>query len=137
MRILPVISLPLLLACTAASAAGLLINFSGLPSDRGKIMVAVYDSEASYKARKTVATARVPANGPLRAVFRDLPVGQYAVTVYHDENDNGIMDRNFMGIPQEAYGFSRNPGARFGPPPFADMAFTLDKESTQIEIIVE
>jgi uncharacterized protein (DUF2141 family) len=42
----------------------------------------------------------------------------------HDANDNGKLDRNFMGIPSEGYGFSNNAG-EFGPASFADAAFDV------------
>jgi len=47
-------------------------------------------------------------------------IGQYAIKVFHDENANGELDINFLGIPKESYGFSNHARGRFGPPPFAE-----------------
>jgi uncharacterized protein (DUF2141 family) len=129
--------LPLLLACAGAEAATLTISFTGLPSNKGAVMVAVYASEAAYKAKDPIAKARIPADGALHAEFHELPPGQYAVTAYQDENLNGRMDKNFMGIPSEAYGFSRNPPIRFGPPEFSASAVAVGKENLAIEIQME
>lgn len=133
--LIPVLSL--CLACATANAADLTLNFTGLPSDKGKLMVALYASEAAYKAKDAFRKIQVPARGPLQAVFKDLPAGHYAVAAYHDENGNGTLDKDFMGMPTEAYGFSRNPAARFGPPSFAEMAFAVTRNNLQLDIAVE
>jgi uncharacterized protein (DUF2141 family) len=57
-------------------------------------------------------------------VFRNLQPGDYAVVAMHDENDNGKMDYNFLGIPIEGYGFSSGARALFGPPSFDAAKFT-------------
>jgi uncharacterized protein (DUF2141 family) len=66
--------------------------------------------------------------------FKDLEKGTYAIKLFHDVNNNGKMDTNMFGIPQEGYGFSNNVG-KFGEPDFIDAAFAVDGISA-IEIIV-
>jgi uncharacterized protein (DUF2141 family) len=62
--------------------------------------------------------ATVPAhNGPV-VMFHHVAPGGYAVSLFHDENANGRLDKT-MGIPSEGYGFSRDAPVRFGPPHFA------------------
>ena len=56
----------------------------------------------------------------------DIPDGTYAVGIFVDVNYNNKMDRNFLGIPKEQYGFSNNAKGNFGPPSFKDAAFTLN-----------
>lgn len=58
-------------------------------------------------------------------IFGDLIPGRYAVSVYHDENNNQKIDRGWLGIPVEDYGFSNNPSTLFGPPSFARASFEL------------
>ena len=55
----------------------------------------------------------------------DIPDGTYAIGIFIDTNDNNKMDKNFLGIPKEQYGFSNNAKARFGPPSFEDASFIL------------
>ena len=59
---------------------------------------------------------------------RPLPPGTWAVLSFQDENDNGKLDRNVLGIPKERYAFSRDARGRFGPPSFEDAAFVLRDE---------
>lgn len=69
-------------------------------------------------------------------VFNNLPSGKYAVSLYHDQNANGVCDRNFIGIPKEPYAFSNNYRPKFSPPTFEDCEFELAADKTiKIELI--
>ncbi|MDO8453998.1 MAG: DUF2141 domain-containing protein [Sulfurimonas sp.] len=57
--------------------------------------------------------------------FSNIPNGTYAIALFCDENQNGFLDKNFIGIPKEAYGFSNNPKV-FGKPNFEDTKFELN-----------
>ena len=73
---------------------------------------------------------REPARiGTLRFVVSDLPAGRYAVNAFHDENNNGELDTNLVGIPSEGYGFANNPSTTFGPPDFEEAAVTVGEAS--------
>src|SRR5579862_5579531 len=104
--------LPVLLISALGSAstvAGeLTINVGHVRSDRGAILAALYDSEATFMKQPLArATFKVKAAaGEVSYVFHDLPAGKYALAVFHDENENGQLDKNFVGIPREGYGFS-------------------------------
>lgn len=69
--------------------------------------------------------------------MENLPYGDYAVSVYHDENLNGDMDSGFMGIPKEPYGFSNNAKSSFGPPKWRDVKFSIKSPSVEIAVKVE
>jgi uncharacterized protein (DUF2141 family) len=69
-----------------------------------------------------------------QAVFNNIPEGEYGVAVIHDENKNGKLDMNEMGIPVEGYGHSNNPAKRPGPPNFDETKFKLTNPGTSIEI---
>ena len=58
----------------------------------------------------------------MEVTFHDLPIGQYAVSVYQDRNNNGRLDTGLFGIPIEKYGFS-NGGRR---PNFRDCLLNFD-----------
>ncbi len=115
------------------------IKVGGFESDSGKLMVAVYDNEDAYKAGKPrVKEAVLPISGRKAEVsFDGIPTGLYAVSVFHDENGNGKIDTNFIGIPKEAYGYSNNARGKKGPPKFADIAVTLKEGSNDIQITVK
>lgn len=110
----------------AASAAQLTVDVVDVQRPGGHVMIAVYDNAGAWEAgAKPVATARDSVSGPtVRVRFSDLAPGRYAVRLFHDENDNGELDANMLGIPVESYGFS-NGGGRLGTPSFDKAAFEL------------
>ena len=69
------------------------------------------------------------APGSARYSFK-LPEGVYAIGIFVDVNRNNRMDRNFVGIPKEQYGFSNNAKGSFGPPSFMDASFTVSGDLT-------
>ncbi len=105
----------LLLSClflsAGATAAKLDVTLKDVANNQGHVLVALYDSEDAWEGRaKNLAGQRiVAAAGTLDLHFADLAPGRYGLMVMHDENDNGKLDSNLLGIPQEGYGFSNNP----------------------------
>ncbi|MEI6411294.1 MAG: DUF2141 domain-containing protein [Bacteroidota bacterium] len=85
----------------------------------GQINIAIYDRQDAFmnhqKARVLRAVA-VEKVGSLQISVPDLPVGNYAVSCYHDINGNGKLDTNWLGIPTEPYGFSNNVRPKFRAP---------------------
>ena len=119
------------------STGNLIINISGFPSSDGFAMVALNNSEESYNGGENQAIAKTKikvVDQKVQVVFANLPYGSYGVSLYHDENANGIMDKNAMGIPKEAYGFSNNAKGFFGKPNFEDVMFQLNSAEVQIVI---
>ena len=61
-----------------------------------------------------------------RCDFEDIPPGTYALAVIHDENMNGKLDTNWLGIPKEDYGFSNDAKGLFGAPSYPAASFQYD-----------
>jgi uncharacterized protein (DUF2141 family) len=123
------------LACPPTHAAGLDLTVTDLRTQQGSLRIAVADSAAGWSdTEKAVAgTARKPQRKEETFHFPDLPPGSYAVMVMHDENDNGKLDSNFMGMPIEGYGFSNNPGV-MRKPTFEEARFELGAEGGAITV---
>ena len=66
-----------------------------------------------------------------------MPFGNYAITLFHDENNNMELDTNFLGIPKEPYGFSNNAKSPFGPPGFQAALVEFSKEGDEITILLK
>lgn len=110
------------------------VKIERISSDDGQLLIGLYDSEENWlKTRKMSVFARI-ANGTSEVVFEKVPEGTYAISLFHDENNNGEMDTNFMGIPKEDTGSSNNAPAKFGPPKWEDAKF-LVKGNTVKQII--
>lgn len=96
-------------------------------SDRGQVFCAIFSAAnaAAYPTRREQATValRVAIRGQRALCTFDVPPGEYAVAVYHDENDNGRLDRGVFGIPVEGTGASNDARGSFGPPSFASARF--------------
>ena len=114
-------------------AADLSIEVRGVRSADGRVYVAVHGPESKDtfpSGDDIVSGLREPARiGTLRFVVSDLPAGRYAVNAFHDENNNGELDTNLVGIPSEGYGFANDPSTTFGPPDFEAAAVTVGETS--------
>jgi uncharacterized protein (DUF2141 family) len=117
-------------AAATAAAGDLTIEVSGITPDRGQVYVAVYDGPDTFpvSGRQRVGQVLAPANAHLTVRFKDLPPGHYAAVAYQDINGNGKLDKNFLGIPKEPYGFSEGARGSAGPPKFSEAAVTLDPD---------
>ncbi|RZN76666.1 MULTISPECIES: DUF2141 domain-containing protein [unclassified Winogradskyella] len=106
------------------------VNISGLESNDGKILIGLYDEENKFlKDRFKDAIGEIDQEKST-ITFTDIPEGTYAISFIHDENDNGKMDTNFMGIPKEDYGCSNNAKGFMGPPKWKDAKFELKSDKT-------
>lgn len=113
------------------------VKVANLCTTNGDLIVALFNSKQGFpvKIESSVRKIVVPAEGSRQeAVFDDVPYGTWAVSVQHDENRNGKLDTNFLGMPKEGVGASNNPRSRFGPPSFDSAKFPVDKNETEIVI---
>jgi uncharacterized protein (DUF2141 family) len=126
------------LLSAAANAATLVMTISNIKTDVGQINVAVYDNEDAWLgddvvAGQTLVVAEAISDGVIVAEI-ELEPGNYAVSVHHDDNDNGKMDTNFIGIPKEPIGLSNGAVAKFGPPKYKDAVFAVAADGTEMPI---
>ena len=120
-----------------AGNGAITIKITGLRSASGNLLVALFNAKKGFpgKFENAVRQASVTAAGSDHvAVFSDVPFGTYAVAVRHDENGNGKLDANFLGMPKEGVGVSNNPKSKFGPPSFDAASFTLDKKALELNV---
>ena len=130
--------LKILIATTtlvSAPALGgeLSVTIRGIESSEGQLMIAVVGSEAAFNGESpaVLSVLITPRPGAIGFSTDALPDGEYGIRVMHDENGNGDMDSNMVGMPTEAWGFSNNAMGNFGPPGWADIRFTLNGAATQ------
>ncbi len=109
------------------SEATLIVEVTNLRNEKGRVAVAVFDSEDAFPDQERALQGKLVKIKGSRAkvTFKSLKPGTYAVAVLHDENENDEMDFNFLGMPLEGYGFSNDASAMFGPPSFDAAAFRL------------
>ena len=135
--------LPLIILTACGSAVGdgeLIVEFSGLENERGRLAAALVDSADGFLARDHIPLRQF--SGPIRAgtaiwVIDNLEFGSYAISAYHDENVNGELDAGLFGIPAENYGFSNNARGSFGPPDFEDARFEFNSPGQKLMIKIQ
>lgn len=117
---------------TSTLAASFTVEVNGLTSYEGQLMISVYNSEDTWLTPESVARKKVKLGNESDPEIRfDLPEGEYAISIIHDENSNDELDTNWIGIPNEAVGNSGKLVKRMGPPLYETSTFTLT-ESTKI-----
>lgn len=133
--------MPLARQCTAAIAAIIGLTsaaFGAAPVEVrvtglervGAVRLMIYADEATFlKAPMAKLEAPIDENGV--AVFRisHLEPGEYAFAAYHDANGDGVLNRNRLGLPKEAYAFSNNVVPRLRRPSFNRTKVTIDGPS--------
>ncbi len=110
----------------------LTIEISGMDTDKGKVFIALYNSKENFlkSSKDNKGTSAIVKNKKAVAYFKGLKKGEYAISLFHDENDNKKMDTKIFGIPKEPYGFSNNATGFMGPPKYKDAKFSLDSNKT-------
>ncbi|MCQ2267895.1 MAG: DUF2141 domain-containing protein [Bacteroidaceae bacterium] len=111
----------------SSSAQKLTITVKNITEHVGTLKIGVYDEEGYMKT--TLAAAEVQANKDEVTVTVNLPrAGKYAVAVFQDKNGNNKLDSNFLGIPNEPFGFSNLKSFPMGSPKFKTAAFDVEKD---------
>lgn len=110
------------------------ISVNSIRNAKGTVKWAVYNNEANFNS--TVAgfsdAGSISSNkGTVTIKTKALPDGTYAISVFHDENNNSDVDFSFFGLPVEGFGFSQNPRIYFGPPKFKQCTFVKKGKTTQ------
>ena len=123
----------------SAESGKLIVIVDGFDNDDGKAMIGLFNSEENYaesgnQFRRTMSEI---SDSKVEWIIEDLPFGEYAIKLYHDENENGKMDRNMMGIPKEDYAFSNNATGSFGPADYEDAKFEFVKSGQKQEISID
>lgn len=116
----------------------LAVVVEGAPNNRGNVRIAIFsEAEAGLFPEDVPLFKQIAAanDQPITFKFNNLAAGRYAALVFHDENSNEILDRNFFGIPKECWGVT---GKRpYGSNPrYVESVFVLDREHNKITIFL-
>lgn len=116
-----------------SSKGSMFVEISGLRNSDGYLLLALFNGEAGFPDDRVKAfrTFRVKAEkGTMKINISDLPPGNYAFGVVHDENDNQKLDKGLFGIPKEGFCFSRQAMGTAGPPSFQAAAVMVTNSVT-------
>ena len=119
-----------LINSSAQESYTLTINFTGMKSDTGSVYVGIHNKEKDFLKKRFKEAVITVTNRKGMAIIKELPKGEYAVSAFHDENENYKMDTNFIGIPKEPIGISNDATGFMGPPKYKDAKFQISKDTT-------
>ena len=126
-----------LLSIPLPDSGSLTIRFEGLRSSKGKIYITIFNKSDGYPTKPENAVRKEIINAAYPSVtvnIQGLTAGTYAISAYHDENSNGKLDTNFLGIPVEGTAASNDAKGKFGPPKFDDARFYYDGNDKILKI---
>ena len=124
----------------SGSTLTLHVRMKGFENTDGEAGVAVWNAARGFpeEIEHAVATTSVTIqDGAAVARFAQLDPGRYAITVYHDKNDNRRFDKNWLGMPKEDWGVSNNVRPRLRAPRFTEAVRDLGVGEQRVEIRVD
>lgn len=123
---------------SSVTAGPLKLTVTGVNSDAGQVICRIFDRADSFPTGDVLATVTAPiSGGEALCDFGDVAIGDYAIAAAHDANANDKMDKNFLGLPREGFGFSRDAKLGFGPPSFDEAVFTVDQRGAKLRLTMK
>lgn len=114
------------------------IHVDGLRNSTGVVGAAIFASPDGWPEDTSKSLHHwptpIPAGAREATAVWNLPPGNYGVATIHDENRNHKLDRNFLGIPKEGFGFANNPHVGLSAPPFSAALVHVTCPITEISI---
>jgi uncharacterized protein (DUF2141 family) len=123
---------------TKVAKGRLTITIDGIKTQRGSVRIAMYNSAETFLDDKKYAfTHYIPVQNtaPVQMSF-EIPFGTYAISCYHDINDNRDLDKSVWGYPIEPYALSNNIDAKWRKPTFQEtkITFTENQKSLNLQL---
>ena len=131
-------NLPATVFAQSSSCPGIHVKILNIRNSTGTVDCALFDSPVGFPIEVLRSATNVMVikvrHTEARCDFEDIPQGTYALAVIHDENMNGKLDTNWLGIPKEGYGFSNDAKALLGAPSFSAASFPYDGGTIDLTI---
>lgn len=124
----------------AEQAGNLTVHISGLKNNNGAVRIALFNSDSTYTNDKFTGDSAfrkeiLPIkNNMADYTFTNLPYGDYAIKLFHDEDNSGKFETGMFGIPKVQYGFSNNAHGKFGPAGYDKARFHLGSAEQKMDI---
>jgi len=111
------------------------VSMNNFKNDNGTVKIGLYNSEGDFLEKGYKFDSATISGKMASAVFSDIPDGTYAISCYHDENDNNKFDMYMGFFPKEPYACSNGATGMFGPPKWSDAKFEVSNgEVKNVEV---
>lgn len=123
---------------TAGSKITVVVN--GFKNSNGNCIINLYNKSEGFPNSNKLATKTITSkikNNSAQIVFDNIEPGTYAVSILHDANSDGVMNKNMFGIPKEGYGASNNIIPSLSSPNFEDSKFEISNQDKTVVIKVK
>ncbi|RJR43346.1 MAG: DUF2141 domain-containing protein [Desulfobacteraceae bacterium] len=131
-------NLPPVAFAQSPSCPGIHVTVLNIRNSTGTVDCALFDSPVGFPVEVLRSATNVMVikirDTQARCDFLDIPPGTYALAVIHDENMNGELDTNWVGMPKEGYGFSNDAKGILGAPSFSSARFQYDGGTLDLTI---
>ena len=128
-------------AVSAAENPNLQVIATNVQSDEGQVIVRVYDKADDWLSDRyrTFKSVKVAGNRVGDSVTLELllPPGEYALSVFHDLDNDTKLKRNFIGLPKEPAALSNNLRPKFGPPRYKDAVFSIGDQLVEQKLALQ
>lgn len=109
------------------------VKILNIRNNKGSISCALFESPQGFPKKFLHHATNIMIikirESEASCYFTDIPPGTYAMVVIHDENMNGELDTNWLGVPTEGFGFSNKATALLSAPSFSDASFQYDGQN--------
>ncbi|MFC5045071.1 DUF2141 domain-containing protein [Aquimarina hainanensis] len=109
------------------------VTINNIASDDGSIKIGLCDKKKDFLKKFIKGKSIKAQKGSMTVSFEEIPKGTYAISLIHDEDDNGKLN-TFLMIPSEPYGTSNNAKGNFGPPKWQDAKFDIIDKDIKLSI---
>lgn len=120
------------------SCPGIHVEIANIENSTGTVACALFESPAGFPTEFLHSATHIMMmkirDTKARCSFLDIPPGTYALAVIHDENMDGKLNTNFLGVPSEGYGFSSGAEAGMSAPSFEAASFSYGGENLDLTI---
>lgn len=117
-------------SCGLFVQSKLTVNIKGLKNNKGQVVVGLYQGEKNFLRKVYFGKVVSISNKEAVVEFDHLPTGEFAISLFHDENGNGKLETGWFGIPKEDYACSNGAKGFMGPPKYSDAKFTINQNKT-------
>ena len=126
------------IASAQTPCPGIHVKILKIRNSTGTIACALFESPAGFPTQFLNSAMKVMVmkiqKTEARCDFEDIPAGTYAIAAIHDENRNGKLDVNWLGVPKEGYGFSNGAKGVVSAPSFSAASFPYDGQNLDLTL---